>query len=116
MEFYMLSKTPISVPLTLLILLLAACSAAPAPAASSTPTASPPTEAPPAIPEGEFSLFKAGQRYSDSPEDMEVTFLDVVAFQATVDEETRTLDVLLWMRDIPDMADRGQVTNLIEYA
>ncbi|HSL27679.1 MAG TPA: hypothetical protein VK900_00655, partial [Anaerolineales bacterium] len=42
--------------------------------------------------------------------------LDVVAFQARVDEESDTLDVLLWMRDIPDMADRGQVTNLFEYA
>ncbi|HSL30723.1 MAG TPA: hypothetical protein VK900_16095, partial [Anaerolineales bacterium] len=112
----MSSKAQLSVPLTLLILLLTACSLAPTPGPSSTPSAVPPTQAPPATPDGEFSPVESGQRYFDYADDMAVSFLDVVAFQARVDEESDTLDVLLWMRDIPDMADRGQVTNLFEYA
>src|SRR5688572_9559321 len=85
---------------------------------SSSPTPIPPqpTDTVPVTAESEFFPFKAGTRYSDTSGDMAVPFLDVVAFQATVNEEEETLDVLLWLRDIPEMADRGQVTNLIEYS
>ena len=47
---------------------------------------------------------------------MAIPFLDVIAFRATVNEEAETLDVLLWLRDIPEMAERRQVTNMIEYS
>ena len=107
----MFSKVQISVHLTLLIILLTSCSPAP----TSAPTISS-TNIPPTITGNESSPFQAGKRYYDTSGDMAVSFLDVVAFQATINEEEETLDVLLWMRDIPDMADRGQVTNLIEYS
>jgi hypothetical protein len=61
-------------------------------------------------------MFKAGLSYSDAPGDMAISFLDVVAFQAAVDEEKETLEVILKMRDIPENATRGQVKNLFEYA
>ncbi|MDQ2691945.1 MAG: hypothetical protein M3Y68_07945 [Chloroflexota bacterium] len=112
----MSSNARISVHLALLILLLAACSPAPDATPLATPSSPPPTHAPLGTPTGEFSLFQAGQRYSDAPEDMPVSFLDVVAFQATVDEESDTLNVLLQLRDVPEVADRGHVTNLIEYS
>ena|GEM_PF-885395 len=64
----------------------------------------------------ESPLFKAGLSYSDASGDMEISFLDVVAFQATVNEESETLEVLLHMRDVPSTAPRGQVKNLIEYS
>ena len=107
----MFSKVQISVHLTLLIILLASCSPAP----TTAPTISP-TNIPPTTTGNASSPFQAGKRYYDTSGDIAVRFLDVVAFQATVNEEEETLDVLLWMRDIPDMADRGQVTNLIEYS
>ena len=108
----MSSQVQISVHLILLILLLTSCSPAP----TSAPTSLPPTNIPPTITGNGSSPFQAGKRYYDTSGDMAVSFLDVVAFQATVNEEEETLDVLLWMRDIPDMADRGRVTNLIEYS
>lgn len=109
----MLSKVQISVQLILLIILLTSCSLAPTPTPLSTPM---PTNSPPATSGTSSSPFQTGRRYYDASEDMAVSFLDVVAFQATVNEEAETLDVLLWMRDIPETADRGQVTNLIEYS
>src|ERR687891_282890 len=104
-------KVQISVHLSLLIILLTSCSPAP----TLAPTISP-TNIPPTITGNGSSPFQAGKRYYDTSGDMAVSFLDVVAFQATVNEEEETLDFLLWMRNIPDMADRGQVTNLIEYS
>src|SRR5688572_28660847 len=79
----------------------------------SSPTSIPPqpTSTEPSTTESQFSPFKAGIRYADTSGDMAIPFLDVIAFRATVNEEAETLDVLLWMRDIPEMADRGQVTN-----
>jgi hypothetical protein len=111
----MLSKVPISVHMILLSMLLASCSSAPTP---SSPTSIPPqpTDTVPVTAESEFSPFRAGTRYSDASGDMSISFLDVVAFRATVNEQAETLDVLLWLRDIPETADRGQVTNLIEYS
>ena len=108
----MSSKIQIAVHLILLIILLTSCSSAP----TSVPSIPPPTNIPPTITGNGTSPFQAGKRYYDISGDMAVSFLDVVAFQATVNKEEETLDVLLWMRDIPDMADRGQVTNLIEYS
>jgi hypothetical protein len=61
------------------------------------------------------SLFRTGLSYSDASGDIAVSFLDVVAFQAAVSEESETLEVLLHMRDIPATATLGQVKNLIEY-
>jgi hypothetical protein len=61
-------------------------------------------------------MFKAGVSYNDASGDMAVSFLDVVAFQAAVNEETETLEVILKMRDIPENATRGQVKNLFEYS
>jgi hypothetical protein len=61
-------------------------------------------------------MFKAGLHYNDASGDMTVSFLDVVAFQATVNEEAENLEVILNMRDIPENATRGQVKNLFEYA
>ena len=101
--------------LLLLAIGSSSCSSRPIP---SSPTPIPPqsTDTVPVTVESEFSPFMAGTRYSDTSGDMAVSFLDVVAFRATVDEEAETLDVLLWMRDIPETADRGKVTNLIEYS
>ena len=111
----MLSKIQISVHLALLIIILISCSPAPSPIPLSTLTAPPPTNAPPATSSSVSSLFQAGQRYSDTSGDMPISFLDVVAFQAEVDEETETLEVLFQMRDIPPTATRGEVKNLVEY-
>ena len=82
-----------------------------------TPTTTPPqpTETKPATPNTDSSMFKAGRNYSDAAGDMPVSFLDVVGFQATVDEESETLKIVMRMRDIPYTAPRGQVTNLLEY-
>jgi len=61
-------------------------------------------------------MFKTGLSYGDTSGDIAISFLDVIGFQATVDEPSETLKVLLHMRDIPDTAPIGQITNLIEYA
>ena len=61
-------------------------------------------------------MFKAGVRYSDISDDMAIPFLDVVAFQASIDEGSETLEASLYLRDIPENASLGQVTNLIEYS
>jgi hypothetical protein len=46
---------------------------------------------------------------------MSVGFLDVIAFRANVHEQEENVEVVLRMRDIPDTATLGQVTNLVEY-
>src|SRR5919108_4086650 len=99
----MSSKIQFAVHLILLIILLTSCSPAP----TTAPT-NPPTNIPPTTTGNGASPFQAGKRYYDISGDMAVSFLDVIAFQATVNEEEETLDVLLWVRDIPDIADRGQ--------
>src|SRR4030095_859485 len=55
------------------------------------------------------------QSYSDSANDMSVSFLDVVSFQANVNEQSETLEVILQVRDIRPTATLGQVKNLLEY-
>jgi hypothetical protein len=99
----------------LLTIGLSSCGSRPTPS-SPTPILPQPTNTAPATMESEFSPFKVGSRYSDTSGDMAIPFLDVVAFRATVNEEAETLNALLWMRDIPETADRWQVTNLIEYS
>jgi hypothetical protein len=101
----------------LLISILSACGTKPT-ISSPTPTSVPPqpTKAEPATREDSSSLFKTGLSYSDASGDMEISFLDVVAFQAAVNEDSEILEVVLHMRDIPPTAPRGQVKNLIEYA
>ena len=95
--------------------LLASC--APAPTPSPSPSVTPaPTHTPQTTLASDSSFFEVGRRYSDASEDMAISFLDVVAFRTEVNEETDMLDVFLQMRDIPETADLGQVTNLIEYA
>src|SRR5512132_1465982 len=99
-----------------LIGLLTSCSRAsvPTPTISHPPsTASPPTQAQPA-PLANGSPFKTGLSYSDASGDMPISFLDVVSFQASVDDASETLKIVLRMRDIPPDAPRGQVTNLVE--
>src|SRR5215207_10923933 len=83
-----------------------------------SPTSIPPqpTNAETATLDDESSMFKAGLRYKDASGDMPVSFLDVVAFQAAVNEETETLEVVLHMRDIPFTVTHGQITNLIEFS
>ena len=101
----------------LIISLLSSCGSKPT-FSSPTPTLVPahPTNAEPATTSDAASIFRAGLRYSDASGDMAISFLDVVAFQAAVNEETETLEVLLHLRDIPPTVPRGQVKNLIEYA
>jgi hypothetical protein len=82
---------------------------------TSTPVPPQPTNAERATTSDQASVFKAGLSYSDTSGDIEISFLDVIAFQAAVDEEAETLEVLLHMRDIPPTATIGQIKNLIEY-
>jgi hypothetical protein len=113
----MSSRFPFYSCLLGLMILLAACSPA---ANSPTPTAFHPaldrppleTQAAPVLPP---AAFKAGESYSDNANDMPVSFLDVLNFRTRVDEQAETVEVVLRMRDIPDAATLGQVTNLVEY-
>ena len=102
----------------LLISVITSCGPTPSPlpiVASPTPIPPQPTNAEPATTSDQASLLKTGLRYNDTSGDIAIPFLDVVAFQAAVNEETETLEVLLQMRDIPPTATRGQVKNLIEH-
>jgi hypothetical protein len=105
-------------------LAIALSSCQPKPATPS-PTSIPPqptntplvaTNTEPATTGNEFSMFETGLSYSDTSGDMAISFLDVVAFQATVHEESEMLEVVLHMRDIPPTATLGQTTNFIEYS
>ncbi len=97
------------------VVLLTSCSPAPTPTLSPpTSTPSQPTKANPATLD-DGSMLKTGVGYSDASDDMAISFLDVIYFQASVDEEFETLKVVLHMRDIPATVPRGQVTNLVEY-
>ena len=117
----MSSRVPFYRCLLVSIILLAACSpAASSPVPLPTPTSfhpaleRPPLETHPA-PVLPPPTFKTGESYRDSAADMSVSFLDVVNFRASVDEQAETVEVVLRMRDIPDAAPLGQATNLVEY-
>ena len=108
--------------LLVLIILLASCSPAttsPAPLPTPTQPIHPAMERLPvetrAAPVFPPPIFKAGESYSDNADDMPISFLDVMNFRANVDEQTETVEVVLRMRDIPETATLGQVTNLVEY-
>jgi hypothetical protein len=85
---------------------------------ASSPIASPQPDstASPTATEARSFLFRIGQSYRDAANDMAISFLDVVGLQATVDEESETLEVVLQMRDIPPSATLEQRTNLIQYS
>jgi hypothetical protein len=57
----------------------------------------------------------AGFKYHDPVDDVTPGLLDVIGFQATVDEETETVEAIFTMRDIPPTAARGLTRNVIEY-
>jgi hypothetical protein len=46
---------------------------------------------------------------------MEVSFLDVIGFQATVNEQSEILEVVFQMRDVPPTATHRQIRNQAEY-
>ncbi|HEU0294955.1 MAG TPA: hypothetical protein VFR47_19590 [Anaerolineales bacterium] len=98
-------------------LLLASCGPEVTPTVSS-PTSTPPQpiSTKPVATEGEFALFRAGQSYGDSANDMAISFLDVVGFEATVDEESEVLEVVLQMRDVPSTTPLEQIPNIIQYS
>src|SRR5215212_8831674 len=97
-EFYM-STFRFCICLLLPVLLLTSCAPGPTPS-SPTPIPPKPTGTTPATTESEFSSFKVGTRYRDTSGDMAIPFLDVVAFEAAVNEETQLLEVAFHMRDI----------------
>ena len=88
------------------------------PPPNSKPTNGPegPTNTEPATTPNVSSFLKAGQRYSDARDDMAISFLDVLGFQATVDEESELLEVEFQMRDIPPTASLEPTTDFIQYA
>src|SRR5687768_6719652 len=47
---------------------------------------------------------------------MEVSFLDMIGLQATVNEEAELLEVTLQLRDVPETLIRRQIRNRPEYA
>jgi hypothetical protein len=100
--------------LSILLILLASCNSL----ALSTPASTPrqPGSPAPAATADRLSMFAAGYSYGDSSDDMAVSFLDVINFQATVDEETELLEIVLQMRDIPPTAKLGQFENVVEYS
>lgn len=63
----------------------------------------------------EFALLRAGFSYSDAPNDMVVSFLNLVGFQATVNEESELLEVVFHLRDIPHTATHRQTRYVAEY-
>src|SRR6185503_4373547 len=105
--------------LVTLAMVLASCAPqGTSPSPDPTPTNGPegPTHTAPATTPNVPSLLKAGQRYSDARGDMAISFLDVIGFQATVDEESELLEVEFQMRDIPPTASLEQTTDFIQFA
>lgn len=102
---------------SLITLLLAACVAPQATATPhSTSTRIPPTTAPSATAEITIpGLIRAGEFYIDTSDDMQEGFLDVVEFQANVDEYAETVEVVFRLRDLPEMVTRRQILNFVEY-
>ena len=60
-------------------------------------------------------MLKVGLRYRDPSDDIELSFLDVIAFEATVNEEASLLDVIFYLRDVPPTATHRQIRNIPEY-
>lgn len=97
------------------IILLSSCGPV-TPFASPTPTSPQPTASQTQTAEtNNESFLQAGRKYGDIAGDMEVSFLDVVAFQATVNEESEVLEVIFQMWDVPPTATHRQIRNQAEY-
>ena len=108
--------------LLVLLLLLVSCSpgaVSPMPIPTSTPAIHPALDRPPletqAAPTFPPPTYRPGKSYIDRANDISVGFLDVISFRANVNEQEENVEVVLRMRDIPDTATLGQVTNLVEY-
>src|SRR5688572_19026873 len=115
-------RFPLYPCLLVLPLVLVSCSpgaGSPTPIPTSTAAIHPALDRPPletqAAPAFPPPTFKVGKIYSDSANDISVGFLDVISFRANVNEQEENVEVVLRMRDIPDTATLGQVTNLVEY-
>jgi len=102
--------------LAALVIVLSSCAPPPTSAPAPTAVRPQPTGTEPAATQSGPSLFRIGQRYSDTANDMEVSFLDVISIEANVDDESESLEVTLQMRDIPPTASLEQTTDLIQYA
>lgn len=98
----------------LLTLILTACAPTTEPATVTATATQPATSTPPATP-ADSSLLEAGIGYTDTSGDMAVSFLDVVGFQAAVNEDLELLEIVLQMRDVPSTATRRQMRNVAEY-
>ena len=100
----------------LVISMLSACGPV-TPVASPTSTLPPPTasQTEPTETNNESSFLQAGRRYVDTSGDIEVSFLDVVGFQAAVNEQSEILEVVFQMRDVPSTATYRQIRNQAEY-
>ncbi|HJQ13897.1 MAG TPA: hypothetical protein VJ830_04035 [Anaerolineales bacterium] len=95
------------------LLILVSCTSVPE---TTSPTSTPPQTQPAATSTAESLIIQAGLRYNDPAGDMEVSFLDMVGLQTTVNEEAELLEVTFQMRDIPETVTRRQIKNQVEYA
>ncbi len=109
-------RNQVALCLTVLVISMLSSCGPVTPVASPTPTPPPPTasQTEPAETSNE-SFLQAGRRYGDASGDMEVSFLDVVGFQAAVNEQSEILEVVFQMRDVPPTATYRQIKNQAEY-
>lgn len=107
-------KARFMIRLFLLVVFGASCSLAPTSPTATPPSSPLPTQATSKILDGD-AMIQPGFRYQDQSGDMEISYLDLVEFQAAVDEESETLEIVMHMRDIPPSAPLGQVKNFLEY-
>jgi len=68
------------------------------------------------ISEYEPTFIPAGERFEDPVNDIDIPFLDVVAFTAMVDEGAQTVEAVFEMRDVPETAPKGALQNVVEYS
>lgn len=80
---------------------------------SPTPTPAEATCPGPAT-DGGSSMFRADSRYSDKAGDMENSLLDVIGFETKIDEQSETLEVVLYMRDITPTVTLKQILDFAE--
>ena len=96
------------------VVVLSSC----APKSTAIPSLSAPTASIPAATttaETEHPWLQAGFKYDDPSNDASLSFLDVIHFQATVDEKTYMVEAIFTMRDIPASVERGRIKNVAEY-
>src|SRR5215207_2335000 len=80
---------------------------------SPTPTPAEATCPGPAT-DGNSSMFRADSSYNDQSGDMENSLLDVTGFETKIDEQSETLEVVLYMRDIPPTVTLQQIVDFAE--